>query len=96
MPNGEKVLESFAEIKKADREIEATEKDGKRIRSKLIEALGTVGIDSEPDASVDTLRLLAQEMIDREMELGTLRTDVNKGEYDVDVRTRKVEREKKS
>ena len=92
----EKVLESFAEIKKADREIEATEKDGKRIRSKLIEALGTVGIDSEPDASVDTLRLLAQEMIDREMELGTLRTDVNKGEYDVDVRTRKVEREKKA
>ena len=91
----EKVLESFTEIKKADREIEAAEKDGKRIRSKLIEALRAVGIDSEPDEGVDTLRSLAQEMIDRETELETLHAEVNKEKHGVDVRTRKVEREKK-
>lgn len=92
----EKVLESFAEIKKADREIEAAEKDGKQIRIELVEALKTVGIDSEPDESLDTLRSIAQEIIDRETELETLRTDVNKEKHDMGVRIRKVEIEEKA
>ena len=91
-----KTLESFNEVEKADREIEAAEKDGERIRSKLIEAASAAGINFEPDASIDTLISLAQETLNRETELEALRLEVTGRANDADARAHKVKKEKKA
>ena len=92
----EKTLESLAEVEKTNRKIEKAEKDGRRVRGKLIEAASAAGINFEPGANIDELISLAQKMVDRETELEALRSEINKREDDVDARTRKVEKEKKA
>ena len=91
-----KALESLSEAKNADREVKVAEEDGERIRTKLIEALRTIGVDSEPDVSIDTLTSLAQEIIDKKTELETLRSGVRECRSEVDIRTCKVDKEKEA
>ena len=92
----EKTLESFNEAEKADRETEAAEKDGERIRSKLLKTASAAGINFEPDASIDTLISLAQETLNRETELEALRSEITERANDADTRAHKVEKEKKA
>lgn len=94
--NRAKALESLAVAEKAEREEREAEQDGERVRCKLINAANAAGIDFAADTSTETLICLTQTAIDREVELGALRSEVDDRKRNVDAREHKAQKAKET
>lgn len=87
-----KALVYLSAAEKAQRNALEAQQHGETIRCKLADAARASGIEFDTDASVESLIYLLQTAIDREEELGRLRSEVVEREREMNARERRAQK----
>lgn len=84
----DKALETNEQLQESRRDLREADADAADARQRLIGALDAAGVPRDPDASVDTLRAMAQGMLDSETQLKGMRIAVERCQRNVKLRER--------
>lgn len=88
----EKALEARANLKRAEQDLADAKSDMSAARKALSNALTALDLPPDPEISYESLQMLAQSMVDREVKLRLLREDLRNRESEIQARERELQK----